>query len=66
MRSGQRIGCYDDTPLLGEGGMGQVWHATDTQLNRQVALKILPDAFADDPDRLARFTREARAAGLNH
>ncbi len=39
--------------------MGQVWQATDTQLNRQVALKILPDAFAADPDRLARFTREA-------
>ena len=38
--------------------MGQVWQATDTQLNRQVALKILPDAFAADPDRLARFTRE--------
>ena len=47
--------------------MGQVWQATDTQLNRQVALKILPDAFADDPDRLARFTREAQIlASLNH
>ena len=47
--------------------MGQVWRATDTQLNRQVALKILPDAFADDPDRLARFTREAQIlASLNH
>ena len=44
-----------------------VWRATDTQLNRQVALKILPDAFADDPDRLARFTREAQIlASLNH
>ena len=52
---------------LGEGGMGQVWQATDTQLNRQVALKILPDAFADDPDRLARFTREAQIlASLNY
>ena len=46
---------------------GQVWQATDTQLNRQVALKILPDAFASDPDRLARFTREAQnLASLNH
>ena len=47
--------------------MGQVWQATDTQLNRQVALKILPDAFATDPDRLARFKREAQIlASLNH
>ena len=47
--------------------MGQVWQATDTQLNRQVALKILPDAFAADPDRLARFKREAKVlASLNH
>ena len=57
---GTRLGHYDVTALLGEGGMGQVWQATDTQLNRQVALKILPDAFADAPDRLARFTREAQ------
>ncbi len=47
--------------------MGQVWQATDTQLNRQVALKILPDAFAADPERLARFTREAQIlASLNN
>ena len=57
---GTRLGHYDVTDLLGEGGMGQVWQATDTQLNRQVALKVLPDAFADDPDRLARFKREAQ------
>jgi serine/threonine-protein kinase len=64
---GTRLGHYDVTALIGEGGMGQVWQATDTQLNRQVALKILPDAFADDPDRLARFQREARVlASLNH
>ena len=64
---GTRLGHYDVTALLGEGGMGQVWQATDTQLNRQVALKILPDAFADDPDRVARFTREAQIlASLNH
>jgi len=64
---GTRLGHYDVTSLLGEGGMGQVWQATDTQLNRQVALKILPDAFATDPDRLARFTREAQIrASLHH
>ena len=64
---GTRIGHYDVTALLGEGGMGQVWQATDTQLNRQVALKILPDVFAADPDRLARFTREEQIlASLNH
>ena len=64
---GTSLGHYDVTALIGEGGMGQVWQATDTQLNRQVALKILPDAFATDPDRLARFTREAQIlASLNH
>ena len=64
---GTRLGHYDVTSLLGEGGMGQVWQARDTQLNRQVALKILPDAFAADPDRLARFKREAQIlASLNH
>ena len=64
---GTRLGHYDVIALLGEGGMGQVWQATDTQLNRQVALKILPDAFAADPDRLARFKREAQIlASLNH
>ena len=67
LSAGTRLGHYDVTALLGEGGMGQVWQATDTQLNRQVALKILPDAFAADPDRLARFTREAQIlASLNH
>ena len=67
LQAGSTIGHYDVTALLGEGGMGQVWQATDTQLNRQVALKILPDAFADDPDRLARFQREAQVlASLNH
>ena len=67
LEPGSRLGHYDVTDLLGEGGMGQVWQATDTQLNRQVALKILPDAFAADPDRLARFKREARIlASLNH
>ena len=67
LTAGTRLGHYDVTSLIGEGGMGQVWQATDTQLNRQVALKILPDAFSADPDRLARFTREAQIlASLNH
>ena len=67
LTAGARLGHYSVTALLGEGGMGQVWQATDTQLNRQVALKILPEAFADDPERLARFQREAQVlASLNH
>ena len=64
---GDRLGHYDVTALIGEGGMGCVFRATDTQLGRDVALKILPDAFAADPDRLARFQREAQVlASLNH
>ena len=64
---GSRLGHYAVTALIGEGGMGQVYQATDTKLNRQVALKVLPDAFASDPDRLARFQREAQVlASLNH
>ena len=64
---GSRLGHYDVTALIGEGGMGEVYQATDTKLNRQVALKILPEAFAADPDRLARFQREAQVlASLNH
>ena len=64
---GSRIAHYDVTALIGEGGMGQVYQATDTKLNRQVALKILPEAFSSDPDRLARFQREAHVlASLNH
>ena len=64
---GSRLGVYDVTAQIGEGGMGQVWRATDTTLGRQVAIKILPDAFAADPERLARFEREAKTlASLNH
>ena len=64
---GSRLAHYDVTALIGEGGMGQVYRATDTKLNRQVALKILPEAFASDPDRLARFQREVQVfACLNH
>ena len=64
---GSRLGHYDVTALIGEGGMGQVYRATDTTLDRDVALKVLPDAFTADPDRLARFEREAKVlASLNH
>ena len=64
---GSRLGHYDVTALIGEGGMGQVYQATDTKLKRQVALKILPEAFTADPERLARFQREAEVlASLNH
>lgn len=64
---GRRLGAYHVKALLGAGGMGQVYCARDTELNRDVALKLLPDAFASDPDRLARMTREAQTlASLNH
>jgi len=64
---GSRSGHYEVIALIGEGGMGQVYQATDAKLNRQVALKILPEAFASDPDRLARFQCEAQVlASLNH
>jgi len=64
---GTRLGVYEVTAQIGEGGMGQVYRAHDTKLNRDVALKILPDAFAGDLDRLTRFTREAQTlASLNH
>ena len=55
LQVGSRIAHYDVTALIGEGGMGQVYQATDTKLNRQVALKILPEAFAAERGRLARF-----------
>ena len=64
---GSRLGPYEVTALLGEGGMGQVYRATDTNLKRQVAIKVLPASLAGDVDRLARFQREAEVlAALNH
>ena len=64
---GSRLGPYEVTALIGEGGMGKVWRAHHTALKRDDALKVLPDAFASDPDRLARFQREAQVlASLNH
>jgi Tol biopolymer transport system component len=67
LASGTRIGGYEVVSALGAGGMGEVYRATDTKLHRDVALKILPDAFTSDPERLARFRREAQVlASLNH
>ncbi len=64
---GTRLGVYEVTAQIGEGGMGQVYRATDTKLKRQVAIKILPPSLAADHDRLARFQREAEVlASLNH
>ena len=60
----KRIGRYEVTAKIGEGGMGEVWQARDTTLDRDVALKVLPEAFTSDPDRLARFEREAKVLGL--
>ena len=64
---GTRLGIYNIIAQIGEGGMGQVFRATDTKLKRQVAIKILPPSVAADAERLARFQREAEVlASLNH
>lgn len=64
--AGTRLGLYEITGLLGSGGMGEVYQATDTKLGRFVAIKVLPDLLAQDAERALRFEREARvlAAGL--
>ena len=60
LSAGTKIGPYQVTAKIGQGGMGEVWQARDTKLDRDVALKVLPEAFTADPDRLARFEREAK------
>ena len=67
LSAGARLGPYEIVAALGAGGMGDVYRARDTRLGREVAIKVLPAAFSSDPERLARFEQEARAAAaLNH
>src|SRR6476661_8231766 len=67
LNPGRRLGRYEVLGPLGAGGMGEVYRARDTRLERDVALKILPESVAADPDRLARFDREAKSvAALSH
>jgi eukaryotic-like serine/threonine-protein kinase len=67
MEPGTKLGRYEIRSKIGAGGMGEVYLALDARLDRKVALKILPQEFAADPDRMKRFVQEAKAAsGLNH
>ena len=67
LASGTRLGAYEILSLIGKGGMGEVYRARDTKLDREVAIKILPTDMAAEPDRLVRFAREAQVlAALNH
>ena len=67
LKPGSRLGSFEISALIGVGGMGEVYRATDTSLKRPVAIKVLPDAVSGDPERLARFQREAEVlASLNH
>jgi eukaryotic-like serine/threonine-protein kinase len=64
---GTRLGAYEILSLLGTGGIGEVYRARDTKLNREVAVKVLAESLVTDPERLARFSREAQVlAALNH
>src|SRR5262249_40598332 len=67
LTAGTRVGFYEVLTPIGAGGMGEVYRARDPRLGREVALKILSDAFGSEPDRLTRFEREAKTlASLNH
>src|ERR1700680_3958155 len=67
LASGTRLGTYEVLSLIGAGGMGEVYQAHDTKLGRDVAIKVLPEAFAHDAERLSRFQREAKTlASINH
>jgi serine/threonine protein kinase len=67
LTSGTRLGTYQITGLIGAGGMGEVYRASDTKLGREVAIKTLPSELVKDRDRLARFEREAKLlAAINH
>src|SRR5215469_8100947 len=67
LAAGTRLGPYEILAPIGAGGMGEVYRARDTKLKRDIALKVLPEAFANDPERMARFQREAEVlASLNH
>jgi serine/threonine protein kinase len=67
LSAGTRLGAYEIVGAIGAGGMGEVYRGRDTKLDRDVAIKVLPDTFASDPERIARFQREAKTlASLNH
>ena len=67
LASGAKLGPYEILAPIGAGGMGEVYRASDTRLDREVAIKVLPDLFSRDPERVARFQREAKVlASLNH
>ena len=66
LSAGTRLGSFEIQGLLGVGGMGEVYRATDTKLGREVAIKVLPEAFANDKDRLARFAHRYERDGGSH